>query len=255
MSKIKLILQYDGSDYIGWQRQAPEHGISLQQAVESALAKVVGSFVTIHGAGRTDSGVHALAQVAHFTCPVNITPQRLKLALNHILPKDIRIMAAEEVDEAFHARLSALSKVYRYLLATDELNIFNYRWYLPLDHLPLIEPMVEAAAYLIGEHDFRHFTLANSKAKSFVREVRSITVYQPNKQDLPCPLQNPLAIEVEGNGFLYKMVRLIVERMLVVGQKKLPPTGMRDFLQGALSVNLPPAPPQGLMLMEVKYGK
>ena len=253
MNKIKLIIQYDGSDYIGWQRQKPEHGLSIQQVVEEALLKVVGCSVTIHGAGRTDSGVHALAQTAHFICPVAIPPPKLKPALNHVLPASIRVMAVEEVDESFHARISACAKVYRYLLAADEPTVFNSRWYWPLLQLPQVEPMIEAAQYLIGRHDFRHFTLSNSNALNFVREVRAINIYQPKQQELPCSFERAFAIEVEGSGFLYKMVRLIVARLVAIGQGKLPPASMVDFLAGKPPLNLPPAPPQGLMLMKVRY--
>ena len=253
MSKIKLTLQYDGSAYIGWQRQAVKHGLSVQQAVENALKRVIGQAVTLHGAGRTDSGVHALAQAAHFSCPVAIPPQRLASALNHILPADIRVIAAQEADDSFHARCSATGKRYRYLLAIDEPDIFNYRWYLPLAELPAEAPMRLAASYLIGEHDFRHFTLSNGRAKTFVRDLHNIRIYEPQKEDLPCRLKRPLAIDVEGSGFLYKMVRLIVARLLAIGQGILPPQAMEDYLMGRPPIALPPAPPQGLMLMEVYY--
>ena len=253
MSNIKLILQYDGSAYIGWQRQAAEHGVSVQQAVEEALKQVVGQSVVIHGAGRTDSGVHALAQAAHFSCPSAIPPQRLASALNNILPADIRVTMAKEVDDSFHARFSASGKRYRYLLATDEPTAFNYRWFWPLKELPNEEPMRQSAAYLMGEHDFRHFTLRNSRATNFVRELRAIRIYRPQTQENPCCLRQVLAIEVEGNGFLYKMVRLIVARMVAIGRGILPPAAMADFLAGQPPLRLPPAPPQGLMLMEVYY--
>lgn len=253
MVNIKLILQYDGSAYIGWQRQRMEHGQSVQQVVEDALALVVGRPVTIHGAGRTDSGVHALAQVAHFVCPVAIPTDKLPVALNNILPADIRITGAEEVDDSFHARFSARGKRYRYLLAADEPTAFNYRWYWFLKQLPQVEPMMRAASYLVGEHDFRHFTLSKSTAKNFTRELRTVCVYQPTKGELPCPLNMALAIEVEGNGFLYKMVRLIAARMVAIGRGKLPPNAMKEYLTGRSLPSIPPAPPQGLMLMEVNY--
>jgi tRNA pseudouridine38-40 synthase len=169
------------------------------------------------------------------------------------LPSDIRVTAAEQTLEHFHARCSATGKRYRYLLSTDKPDIFNYRWYWPLKELPEEGPMRQAASYLIGEHDFRHFTLSNSRAKTFVRQVRSICVYRPKQEETPCRLQQTLAIEVEGNGFLYKMVRLITARLVAIGQGTLPPQSMADFLMGKPPLNLPPAPPQGLMLMEVYY--
>ena len=253
MSNIKLILQYDGSAYIGWQRQPAQHGLSIQQAVEEALLRVLGQTVSLQGAGRTDSGVHALAQVAHFTCPVAIPPARLTPALNNILPADIRVTAATAVDDCFHARFSATGKRYRYLLATDEPTAFNYRWYWPLAQLPQEEPMRQAALYLIGVHDFRHFSLSNSSVKNFVRDLRSMRVYQPKERELPCRFQQALAIEAQGSGFLYKMMRLITARLVAIGQGILPPQAMEDFLLGKPPLALPPAPPQGLMLMEVYY--
>lgn len=255
MSNIKLILQYDGSAYIGWQRQAVQHGLSVQQAVEEALARVVGQHCGLHGAGRTDSGVHALAQAAHFACPVAIPPHKLTLALNHILPPDIRVRSAEEVPEVFHARFSACGKRYRYLLAADEPSAFNYRWYWPLEQLPQEQAMRQAARYLIGKYDFRHFTLSNSTVSNFVRELSSIRVYQPTERELPCRLETALAIEVICNGFLYKMVRLIAARMVAIGQGKLPPAAMAEYLAGKPPLALPPAPPQGLTLMEVYYDR
>jgi tRNA pseudouridine38-40 synthase len=253
MGKIKLTLQYDGSAYIGWQRQSACHDLSVQQAVEDALARVIGQSVTLHGAGRTDSGVHAWAQTAHFSCPVAIPEIKLALALNNILPTDIRVTAAEEADDPFHARFSATGKRYRYLLATDEPNAFNYRWYWQLKKLPREEYMRQAADHLIGKQDFRHFTLSNGTATNFVREVRSVRIYRPEQRELPCCLEHALAIEAEGSGFLYKMVRLMVARLLAIGQGSVAPETMADFLAGRPPLNLPPAPPQGLMLMEVYY--
>ena len=104
MNNIKLILQYDGGAYIGWQRQAPQHGLSVQQVMEEALARVLSEPTVIHGAGRTDSGVHAFAQAASFFCPVNIPPVNLQQALNNILPADIRVLTAETAPDDFHAR-------------------------------------------------------------------------------------------------------------------------------------------------------
>lgn len=255
MRNIKLTIQYDGSAYIGWQRQAARHGLSVQQAVEEAIGEVMGAPTVIHGAGRTDRGVHARAQVASFLCPVNIPTEKIALALNHLLPPDIRVMLAEDVPDDFHARFFATGKRYRYLLAADAPTAFNYRWYWPLDKLPDAAAMQEAAAYLIGEHDFRHFTLANATVSNFVRQLREVRVYQPMPEELPCRLEAALAIEAEASGFLYKMMRLITSRLVAVGQGRLEPQAMQKFLQGERPLRLPPAPPQGLMLMKVYYAE
>jgi tRNA pseudouridine38-40 synthase len=175
--------------------------------------------------------------------------------LNHILPADIRVTSAEQAEDAFHARLCATGKRYRYLLATDQATAFNYRWYWQFKQLPLVEPMRQAAECLIGTHDFRHFTLSNSRAKTFVREVRAVRIYRPAEPELPCRLEDALAIEVEGSGFLYKMVRLIVARLVAIGQGILPAAAMEDFLHGNPPINLPPAPAHVLMLMEVYYSE
>jgi len=253
MNNIKLTLQYDGSAYIGWQRQALEHGRSIQQVMEEGLARVLGEPVLIHGAGRTDSGVHAYAQTASFLCPVTIPVENLPRALNNILPLDIRVTAAKEMPYEFHARLSATGKRYRYTLATDTPDIFNYRWYWQLEKLPDADAMREAAVHLVGEHDFSHFTLSNTTAINFVRNLRTLRIYEPQPQDLPYPLKHALVIEAAANGFLYRMMRLITCRLLAVGRGLLQPAAMVDFLQGQPPLLLPPAPPQGLMLMEVYY--
>jgi tRNA pseudouridine38-40 synthase len=225
----------------------------VQQVIENALARLVGQSVSLQGAGRTDSGVHAMAQVAHFFCPVNIPPKRLALALNNILPADIRITAAEEAGDSFHARFSSTGKRYRYLLATDEPTAFNYRWYWQLAQLPQEGLMEQAASYLIGKHDFRYFTLNNGSATNYKRELHSLSVHRPVQSELPCLFKQALALEAVGNGFLYKMMRLIVARLVAIGQGRLPPESMVDFLMGYPPLLLPPAPPQGLMLLEVYY--
>lgn len=251
--RIKLTVQYDGTAYIGWQRQPLQHGLSLQQVLEDVLKLVIGKPVTVHSAGRTDKGVHALGQVVHFDCPTVIPVAGLQKALNHRLPPDMRIVAAEGVADDFHARYAARGKCYRYLLAADTPTPYNWRWYWPQQRLPDAERMSEAAQYLLGEHDFRHFTLSNATVKNFVRTMQSIRIYVPQQSDLPCYLAQPLAIEAEANGFLYKMVRLIVCRLVAVGQGRLQPQAMRQFLTGEEMLRLAPAPPQGLMLMRVYY--
>ena len=190
-----------------------------------------------------------------FQCPKPIPPANLPRALNNILPPDIMICSAVEVEADFHARISAQSKRYRYLLAADQANPFTAGYFWPQKKLPDIERMQEAANLLLGQHDFRHFTLANATVSNFVRTISKLHFYVPNQAELPVYLQNPLALEACADGFLYKMVRLIIARLVAVGQGLLEPAAMLQFLQGAEPLQLPPAPPQGLMLMQVYYAE
>jgi tRNA pseudouridine38-40 synthase len=259
MANIKLTIAYDGSNYLGWQRQPAHHGISIQQKLEQALADLLQQPVTIHGAGRTDAGVHALGQVANFYCSKPLPIEKLPLVVNRLLPADIRIVAAEAVAESFHARFSSHIKRYRYVIEQGRrCSPFarDYSW--QIESAVDIAAMQRASRVLLGKHDFRHFTLSKATVKDFVRELTEMEIYTvpQSGEDTPFPWQqliDPLVIDVSGNGFLYKMVRLIVCRLLAVGQGKLPEEAIADFLSGSFWRNVPPAPPQGLFLQRISY--
>lgn len=252
---ILLTLEYDGSAYHGWQRQ--KNSVSVQQTLEQALSAIYRQPVAIIGAGRTDTGVHAYGQRANFISPHPIPLAKLAKIINAKLPPDIRVRQAEIVAADFHARYSAKGKLYRYLIEQGgPASAFtgSYSWNVggPLD----VEAMTAAAQYLLGQHDFRYFTVSGVSAVNFVRQIRRLDISCP----VPGPdlfpwqrLNAPLVLAAEADGFLYKMVRIITGRLAAVGRGALKPEQIRDFLDGSLDLNIPPAPPQGLMLMAVYY--
>ncbi|MEG1661612.1 MAG: tRNA pseudouridine(38-40) synthase TruA, partial [Clostridiales bacterium] len=255
---VKLLIAYDGTAYAGWQRQPLRLGNTVQYQVEKALTTLFGEQISINGAGRTDSGVHALGQVANFYCRKPIPIERMVAAVNHQLPLDIRVLQAEEMPLGFHARYGAVSKRYRYLIEQGaQPTAFVHRYSWQMDPLLDIEAMVQGAAALIGQHDFRHYTVSGVSAVNFVRTISALQIMEPpvSEQEFPWqPLRQPLTIEISANGFLYRMVRMIVCRLVAVGLHQVPPEAIGDFLSGTLKRNIRMAPPQGLMLMEVGYG-
>jgi tRNA pseudouridine38-40 synthase len=256
MRNIKLTIQYDGTGYIGWQNQPQFHGRSVQQTLESALKKVLLHPVTIYGAGRTDAGVSALGQVANFHTENIIPIEKLILALNHVLPNDIRICEAKEVDQDFHARYDAGGKTYIYTIdQSSDCNVFLGHWAWQIPQRLDIGAMQEAALYMIGQHDFSQFCAAGGSAKSHIRRIDSLIIGQTEHiNQLPwSALPQPLLIEISGNGFLYKMVRFITARLVAVGLGKYQPVDMQKFLQNQMSIAIKPAPAQGLILWQVKY--
>lgn len=257
MAKIKLAIAYDGTAYCGWQRQI---GLpTAQQTLEEALASLLYQPVTVHGAGRTDSGVHALGQVASFECPKPFPASRLQQALNNILPPDIRIIGATPATDDFHARYSAIGKRYLYLIDQQaEANAFNNRFGWHLEGKLSIDAMQEAAALLVGEHDFFYFSARGGKTKTTVRNVKSINIYQPASILPHFPWQymhDPLVIEATANGFLYKMMRMICCRLVAVGQGILTPENISGYFDGSFHKNIQLAPAKGLFLAEVYYKK
>jgi len=242
---IKVLVEYDGTNYHGFQRQTDDLP-TIQKSLEEALGLMFKHPVTVTGSGRTDAGVHARGQVINFFTDCRIPVERLPFAMNSLLPEDIAAIDAQEAVPYFHAQFSARSKVYRY-------HIYNSRTPSALErlysyHVPQrldIEKMRAAAGYIVGEHDFTAFRAAGSCAKTSVRNVSSLDIeYMPPH----------LYIVVEANGFLYNMVRIITGTLLYVGKGKLTPVEVRDFVNsGRREEAGPTVPPQGLCLMEVKY--
>lgn len=255
---IKLTIAYDGSGFVGWQRQPAHHGMSVQQQIEDALSALLSHKVVIHGAGRTDAGVHAIGQVANFFCDKPLPIAKLAEILNNILPASIRIISAVEAPPEFHARFSPHKKRYRYLVEQGRrCSPFapSYSW--QLDDMLQLDAMTQAAKSLVGRHDFRHYTLAKTSVVDFVREIYSLQIYlPPQAKEVFFPWQElaePLVIEVTGNGFLYKMVRIIVGRLVAIGKGELPPEALAQFLSGQRQDNIPPAPARGLFLDHIWY--
>ena len=247
MPRFKLTLSYDGTTFVGWQRQAS--GLSIQQVLEDVLAVLDAAPVTVIGAGRTDSGVHALAQVAHLTLTRTIDAPTLMRALNASLPDAIRVTDACEVPPTFHAQFSATRKTYRYRLwNSDVLSPFErpYVWHVlppPLDR----EAMAAAARHVEGAHDFVAFQGAGGRTRTTDREIFSSRVTSRPGDPL-------ITYEVCGTGFLKYMVRTIVGSLVEVGRGRQRPAWIADAIASKSRAEAgPTAPAQGLFLVRVDY--
>ena len=262
MSTFKITLAYDGTDFVGWQRQAS--GTSIQGLIEDALRELDGRAVTVTGAGRTDAGVHAIGQVAGFALDRTIAGDVLVRALNARLPAEVRVVSAEEVPTAFHARFDARAKTYRYRIwNADIVSPFKrrYVWHLPgaLD----VDAMTAAARCLEGRHDFAAFQSAGSGTGTTERVVlSSLILRQTQDERLPASLvlswskHEPLIVyEITGDGFLRHMVRAIVGTLVEIGCGRRPISWMSEVLASRDRARAgPTAPPEGLFLVRVDYG-
>ncbi len=244
MRKVKLTLEYDGTRYAGWQIQ--QNAGTIQQRVEEALEQVLQEKVRVHGAGRTDAGVHALGQVAHFETRSTLPLRNIRDGANTSLPPDIVILQAEEADPDFHARYSARSKVYRYRVLLRDVSS-------PLSHnrvcriaAPLkIEEMRTAARHLLGKHNFLAFTSSGGSVRDMVRTLSRLEITENEES---------LQFELQADGFLYKMVRNIVGTLLEVGKGKLAAHEVREILDSRDRKRAgPTAPACGLYLHRVVY--
>jgi len=246
MARIKLILAYDGTDFSGWQLQSRER--TVQGEVETALARLLGGPVRVHGSGRTDAGVHALGQVAHFDCPDHRADLPWQRALNATLPRDVRVLDAAPVPDDFHARYSAQAKTYEYTLRHEPGYCLPQRrrfvWACgPLD----FAAMEAAAALLTGEHDFAAFQNVGTPVKSTVRTLHALTRHAPAD-----PLESVWRFTADG--FLKQMVRNIMGCMVACGRGFLPVPQVRTILEsGDRSTAPATAPPQGLTLVSLRY--
>jgi len=244
MRKIHLIIEYDGSNYAGWQRQA--NAMTVQEKLELAVQKLTGETLCVHGASRTDAGVHALGQSAHFETESRIPADKFSFALNTLLPPDIRVTQSEEVPADFHARFSTRGKRYRYLLYdaphAGALNRNTHAHVIyPLD----VEKMNAEAQDLVGTHDFGAFAASGSVVKDTVRTIYRAEVTRSGRE---------VCLIVEGNGFLYNMVRIIAGTLIYVGTGKLEMGAFRRAIESGNRLDLGlTAPAHGLTLMEVFY--
>lgn len=244
MRNIKLQIEYDGANYSGWQIQKNDK--TVQETLSHAIAQALQEKVTIHGAGRTDAGVHALGQVAHFKTGSSIPAERLVHAINYYLPHDIVVKSAVDVPESFHAQYSTKSKVYQYTVLNDWTRSainrnFCYVYGYALD----VEKMADAARLLIGAHDFTSFTTKAIEEKNRVRTVQRLDIRKEGKY---------LYFTIEADGFLYNMVRTIVGTLLEVGRGKIAGEAINDILNKKNRIFAgPTAPARGLCLMEIKY--
>jgi tRNA pseudouridine38-40 synthase len=247
MRNLKITIQYDGTAYVGWQRQA--NGVSIQSLFEDALSRIEGGPVVVHGAGRTDAGVHALAQVASVPLAAAIEPPTLARALNAVLPPDVRVLAVEEAAPDFHARFSALGKLYEYRIVNAPLvSPFMQRYVWHIAQSLEIEAMRQAAVALVGARDFAAFQGAGSAVTSTDRVVRAIEWQDGGGYDLP------IVMRIEGDGFLRHMVRNIVGTLVEVGLGRWPASRVPEILASRdRTLAGPTAPAHGLFLVRVVY--
>ena len=246
---LKLTLEYDGRGFRGWQAQGAGER-TVQGVLTDALARLTGEAVAVHGAGRTDAGVHALGQVASVVLERStLAVEALRDGLNAHLPDDVAIVRAEAAPEGFHARTWAVAKVYRYLVHARPARsplLAGYAWHRTgvLD----IGSMREGAAALVGRHDFSAFRASAGQARTPVRTLARLTV-EPDPA-----AAGLLRVEADGDGFLMHMVRIIVGTLVEVGRGKLPAGRVREILAGRdRRAAGPTAPAQGLYLVEVRY--
>jgi tRNA pseudouridine38-40 synthase len=246
MPSFKITVAYDGGPFVGWQRQ--ENGPSVQALIEDALRELDGRDVTVHGAGRTDAGVHAIAQVASFTIVRDVPASVVLRSLNAKLPDEVRITSADEVPASFHARFDASSKTYRYRIwHSDVLNPFEraYAWHIfgPLD----VAAMAEAARLVEGRHDFAAFQTVGGTTGSTERAISTSRVIAHD--------DGLVVYDITGNGFLRHMVRAIVGTLVEVGRGRQRPEWMRDVIASRDRTQAgKTAPAHGLFLVRVDYG-
>jgi tRNA pseudouridine38-40 synthase len=247
MRNLRMTLAYDGTSYVGWQRQL--NGLAVQQVVEEALAPLAPDASVppvVNGAGRTDAGVHALGQVASVRIDVDLETDAIRRALNVRLPADIRVRDVGDADAAFHARFDARGKSYRYRLSTAQILMPFDRWYVW--HAPGhcdLDVMCRAASVLLGRHDFSSFQARGSATIDTTRTIRSITI-EPHGEEI--------WVEIDGDGFLRHMVRAIVGSLVEVGVGTRPVTWMGDVLRARdRRAGGATAPALGLTLLEVRY--
>ncbi|MBU4140653.1 MAG: tRNA pseudouridine(38-40) synthase TruA [Candidatus Omnitrophica bacterium] len=261
MRNIKLTIEYEGTDYSGWQVQeiakkkqvkrqsarAPKcRKRTIQGTIEKALQRLLQEKVRVIGSGRTDAGVHARGQAANFKTRSGLDCRNIQKGLNSILPADIRIRQAEDAQPDFHARFSAQSKLYRYAIINHSFVPPHLRRFCHLVKCPLdVEKMRRAARCLLGEHNFRSFQAVDKKERRSVRKILGLDI----RRD-----KNLIHLDIKADGFLYRMVRNIIGSLIEVGRGKLKPQRIREILRAKdRSCAGPCAPAKGLCLMEVKY--
>lgn len=244
MSRVKLVLEYDGSSYHGFQRQKNAH--TIQAELEQAIFRLSGEWVSIICAGRTDAGVHALGQVVAFDSNATIPGERWTPALNSYLPDDIRITNSQEVNAGFNPRFDAISKRYIYKIyrQLNGASIYRQHAFCNIERLDS-KAMQEACSFIVGRQNFRAFCASGSSAKTFERTVIACKI---NEKGLF------LNLEIEADGFLYNMVRIITGTLLQVGRGKHPPGYIKDIIASQdRTMAGPTVPPQGLYLLTVNY--
>lgn len=259
MRNIKLTLSYDGSQCCGWQSQK-QGELTVQGVMEDAIERLTGMRASLSGSGRTDSGVHALAQVAAFETASEHSPEIFVRALNSMLPPDIRVLSAEEAPEGFHPQKSARGKRYAYLISnTRVVSPFVRRYTCHAPQSLDLRAMDEAAMRLVGEHDFSCFMASGSSVKTTQRNLRELSIISSNSVEflglgLHAHDGQFIRIEAEGSGFLRHMVRNIAGTLLEVGKGAMEVSFMDELLASRnRKLAGPTAPAEGLFLVSVAY--
>jgi len=241
--RVLFTLQYLGTRYAGWQRQA--NALAVQQVVEEALAKMFAGSIHVEGAGRTDSGVHARAQRAHADLPIDIGDRGLMLGVNDLLPHDIRITAIERVADDFHCRFAAKKKSYVYQIWNGPVaDVFAYETHAHVAQHLDENKMRETAQCLVGQHDFRAFTVITPEVSSTCRTVDTIDVSREGEV---------VRIRVSADGFLRYMVRRIAGSLIEIGRGKLERAALARALEPSFHEARWTAPAKGLMLWDIAY--
>lgn len=246
--KIKLTICYDGTSFVGWQRQSK--GVSVQETVETALKTITGKDIKIVGSGRTDAGVHAEGQVASFTAENNILPEKYALALNTVLPKEVKILKSERVLDDFDACRKAKRKTYRYSMYISDIdNPLLDRYNTRIFNHPKIdfELIKETAKLFVGTHDFKAFCASGSSVKTTERTIYSFNVKI---------VKDKMTFTVTGNGFLYNMVRIMSGVLVMVGKGEMTKSEVIAMLNsGIRPMKVKTLPAKGLCLVKVSYNK
>ena len=242
--RVKMIVAYDGTNYSGWQIQP--NGVTIEQKLNEALTALLGEDIRVTGASRTDAGVHSLGNVCVFDTNTRMPAEKISFALNQRLPEDIVVQDSCQVPESFHPRFSKSRKTYEYRILNQKFRnptrrLDTHFYYYDLD----VEAMQRAAAYLVGEHDFKSFASTGGQAETSVRTIYSLDV---EKRD------SIITIRVKGNGFLYNMVRIIVGTLMKIGLGIWPEGCMESILEAKDRTKAgPKAEAKGLTLVEIKY--
>jgi len=241
----RIEIQYDGTRYNGWQRQ-PKTKNTIQEKLENILTKMAGSRIEINGSGRTDAGVHALAQIANFHMDIDMSEDEIRIYMNQYLPEDISITKVEMVPERFHARFHAVGKIYIYRIGiSDCKKVFERKYIYPLGQNLDITAMRQAAALLTGTHDFMSFCANKRMKKSTIRTLQNIDIEERNHE---------LTLVFRGNGFLHHMVRILTGTLIEVGQGRRSPLDMTNIFKSQnRRMAGETAPAKGLTLQKVLY--
>ena len=246
MKRVKMIVAYDGTNYCGWQIQ--NNGLTIEEVLNKTLTELLKEKITVTGASRTDSGVHAEGNVAVFDTENRMPADKICFALNQRLPDDIRILQSEEVAPDYHPRKQNCVKTYEYKIMNRKIEIPTLRLYTHFCYYPLdVDKMREAGAYLVGEHDFKSFCTARGQAEETVRTIYSLDIEKTG--DL-------ITIRIKGSGFLYNMVRIIAGTLMKVGMGVYPPSHVEEIIDARdRNAAGPKAAAKGLTLVSLVYEK